>query len=201
MIPQFRIGKIRQDLELDKLEYPPKYVLTEEDGLVCNVEYVDLRGFYPGDLRYLVSAERRIVSAAEREAGRDLNKFEELLDEMDGSGDWGKVSRQEFDALLTINVEMGMNSLVGAISACGCAPVTSCRGHKKRSYTQPEAAFWAKRKGGEFILEEAKKTDYVLLGDADVDGYHGEYIRIKNVLDAIRFADQLDHALRGKRIR
>jgi hypothetical protein len=116
--------KIWRSVNFKKLQWPDEETLSYEDGLVDNHCYMDMRGMTWVDFGRCYKNERRLLSRIDKDA-QTTQQFEELLDKFDGGEEYGDVA----DDFYFCGMETGIASPVIALSAMGCAPFSSCRGH------------------------------------------------------------------------
>jgi hypothetical protein len=95
------------DLALANLAWFDGEDAGDDSGLGCNRDYRDLRGKTWADVRRVLECERRLVA--------DFRAGEWVPDE---PGDGPEVE----------DLELGVASVVTALSALGCIPFTSCNG-------------------------------------------------------------------------
>jgi hypothetical protein len=148
MIPQFD-ADIRQQVRLDQLGYPAEDVLACQDGLLANRDYIDWRGA-PWDFVFQAyDAEMRLIAEADKQS-TTAEEFEELL--VGFEDDWGLLEAD-------LPFDIGVNSSVLAVSALGCAPVSSCRYHLNRGGGDtPYVTLWAREREARIIKDVAKRV-------------------------------------------
>lgn len=96
-----------RDLALANLAWFEGEDAGDDSGLGCNRDYRDLRGKTWADVRRVLECERRLVA--------DFR-----------AGEW--VSDEPGDGPEVEDLELGVASVVTALSALGCIPFTSCNG-------------------------------------------------------------------------
>lgn len=176
MIPQFE-AKIVQKVDLKKLAMPPERILASESGLMCNHSYRDLRGYWWDDYLEIADIEREIVESADKKS-KTPKQFERLVKLRD-------------DEMLD-GIEAGVSGLVVALSALGCAPASSCRGHpNNHEYNQPYVAFWATPTIGRKILPLVRGKEIAILNYNEFDFRRGLLIYSKNILPLMSLARAL----------
>ena len=182
MIPKFET-EIRREIVPSKLEWPDEETLTFEDGLMANHFYSDDRGASWKNYLETYKIEKRIVDDLAKRA-TDADHFEELAEEAD-------------DEVLMNGecpfwwYEVGISSITTAVSALGCAPVSSCRHHPARSNEEaPYVAFWADLMHGK-VIERVSEQSQVGAINYDIEGYEGIMIYSAGVQDLMDFSKAL----------
>jgi len=187
MIPTYNV-KIIQKVNLDKLLFPPENLMSEgyysdDFELVSNDDYVDLRGYNWSEYQYVYNIEKKIVNFLSTKA-KNQKQFEKLIEDM-----YDKNSRH-IDELNRLDV--GVASLVCALSACGCAPLTSCSAHAGSSYPRsPNIVFYSSKDAAEKLLNLTKQSTAGLLNQLTDEGYGGLMIYANNIVDLMDFGQTL----------
>jgi hypothetical protein len=155
--PQFDVEVIRK-VEAEQLGWPDRGEADEDSGLGCNRMYADLRGLSWGDAKKAVALERDLVKRVESAADPpgEYEKIEEDLFESD-EGLWG--------------LDLGVASVVVALSAAKCIPFSSCNGGAfggRHQEIYPVVAFYARPQMLELLIASAEEADVGLEG--------GEYL-------------------------
>jgi hypothetical protein len=182
MIPKYK-SKIIQDLDLSILTIPSKEILYAE-GLACNVGYRDERGWGWKEFQEIYKIEKQIISEAKKTSNNET-EFEITLSESEGQ-----------DILFLPSFETGIDSITTALSALGCAPVSSCRSHPyldKKTHV-PYAAAWSTKHEAEKILASAKGLE-IAVRNYEIEGYEGLIVYSNDLITLLNFSKKLydDH--------
>jgi len=182
MIPKFDV-EIKRKVNLRLIRWPPEKVLTttSETGFLANNHYEDMRGFGWKDFLAAYKSERRIIEEVDGRS-RTHKKFETMLEEISDD-------QHRIEELGEFEFDIGVNSATIAVSACGCAPVSSCRGHILNG-KRPYIAFWAKRETAEHITKLVTRKD-LGIENVDLEGYGGLRVYSSNVLLMMSFGKTL----------
>ena len=173
MIPQFE-AKIVQKVDLKKLAMPSRRILTCESGLVCNNNYTDLRGYWWDDYLEAAKIEAEIIESADKRS-KTPEEFEELV---------GEEEHRVYDGL-----EAGVSGLVVALSALGCAPASSCRGHpNNHEYNQPYVSFWATPTIARKLLPLVRGKEIAILNYNEFDFKKGLVIYSSSIVHLMSLA-------------
>ncbi len=139
--------EISRSVTLDTLSWPSPGDASDESGLGCNREYCDLRRMPWSEAKRALVLEERLLArlASAPDIQEELEKIEEELIE-GPEGLYG--------------LDVGVASVVVALSAARCIPFSSCNGgalgdgHHNEQY--PLVAFYARPLIAEVILRCAE---------------------------------------------
>lgn len=106
-----------------RLGWPTEDVASSEDGAFGNHAYVDLRGATWEEARETLDGEQRLLGELEEYFEDDAN-YVELAEILGG-------------------LDLGTASVVMALSAAGCVPVSSCNGERGHHEWHPAVAFFS----------------------------------------------------------
>ena len=177
MVPQFRV-KLVKDFRPELVSMPSEEVLACEDGLICNHDYSDARGFSWIDFQKAYELESKSLKKARRAS---KSEFERIFDEQEGLDLWGAG-------------ELGVTSTIYALSAMGFAPATSCRGHilkRSHQHNYPYVAFWAPTEKAHLLVPAVQKIQ-VGLENCDLsEPENGAVVYARNITNMRRFARKL----------
>jgi hypothetical protein len=115
-------------------------------------------------------------------------EFDTILEELDCESAFFD------DSLYVLCVDLGVKGLAAAVSAFGCAPGLSCRGHPNREDIPPQVAFWSRRKPAEKLKRILEEESSVQIENIDIWDHVGGLIYAPNILDGIRLAKTLQKA-------
>ncbi len=104
---------------------PPEGIMSTDSGLVENHMYRDLRGYDFDDYLRIQDHERQVLDY-----------------EGDPESDEAYYDLQD-NEVYTLNLDAGVASLVIALAATGCCPVTSCSGDPGHTEEPPLVFFWS----------------------------------------------------------
>lgn len=192
MIPEYKVGLWKM-VYPEKIRWPSEKVLSFEDGLLVNHDYIDQRGLPWNGFGGFLNAyklERKIITRVGKQS-RNAFQFDNLLDQV--------VDEEAVDDLW--GFDPGVASATLAISAFGGAPVSSCRHHPRRSgEAQPYVAFWVKRDDVRRIAEATRKLR-IGLSNYDLEGFGGMMAWGRSVLDMMEFGKVLYEFDTGKSLK
>lgn len=186
MLPNYDV-KIDPRVDLSRIKWPPEKLLASEDGLLANRSYSDERGHTWREFMKAYKLERKIIRGVMAVA-KSENDFEDMLNE-----EGEEISDGPDEGLC--GFELGVASVTIAVSAFGCAPVTSCRCHPNKSHTKfPYVAFWTKRRKVGRIINASRELKKVGLRDYNLGGHVGLTAEARNVVDLMDFGMALYRA-------
>lgn len=155
-IPRWEVDR-RIEVDLSLLHWPSEREFRKwRDGHHANRDFVDVRGAQWSEVRELLDAERRLVAEASltcSHSGVFMEKLESLAEKSN--------FRDEFLEIPSFDV--GIISTVWAISAAGCAPFTSCAGHRD----PPHVDFYAKAGLIPILKEAAEMAETGLVNNSE----------------------------------
>lgn len=140
------------------LDWPDEERLETDSGLGGNRQYVDLRDFDWEDYAEAAACEVNLI--ARLESLEDDDARSELIEVLENYDD----PDIDFGALMGLDI--GVASVVLALSASGCAPFTSCNGGAfgdSHHESHPLVAFFARQAVAPLLLECAEETDVGLV--------------------------------------
>lgn len=189
MIPVFKVP-LEVDVDVGVLQYPPEDVLTEEGGLVCNHDYMDMRHRSWESFFLSHRAESYLVTEAGRRAKTE-EEFDSLLNQFLEDNRRGFCN---YDG-----VELGVSSVTLALSAFECVPAESCRGHFEGldNTLPPHVVLWAEKEKAKDLISLARKSK-VGLGNCNMEGYEALLLYAQNIPNLMAFGKGL-YNLYGKR--
>jgi hypothetical protein len=179
MIPVFDV-KIKIKVDMARVCPLPWKIIHEKDGLMENHFYQNMQGIDWKDFEFIFSTENNAIKFLDSQT-KDSKEFDANVDKLEEDSEW-----EELNALP--GVDLGVASVVAALYAFGCFPMTSCRGHPPPcGERHPLVIFFAKRKVVPIIVGVAAGTG-VGLCDAACAGEEGLMVYATNIVDMQRFA-------------
>ncbi len=133
MIPQFDILPADQKINLQEFKHvfvpaDKEWLDSAKHGLVTNQNFTPIFLVEEDEVRKLIVLEKRVIKNADFEA-HDNDEFEESLNEFENTDEF---QNSDFSYL-----EIGVGSLIIALSHIGGMPLTGCRCHNNyMSYSQ-----------------------------------------------------------------
>lgn len=181
MIPKFDTP-LYKNYDLRKLKYPSEDILTTtpETGLFSNHDYWDERGWMWSGVRLAYHAEKELIERVDKEAP-DFDTFDELMT--------NEIECPRSNIIPDLPVELGVSSVVMAVSAMNCAPVSSCRGHLSNGY-EPFVSFWARRSDGSKLVNAIKHLPVGIEG-SEMEGCYGLHVWARSCTDLLKVAEVL----------
>jgi hypothetical protein len=188
MIPYYKtmIGKrdvLTKRLNIDRLDMPVD-VIRAEEGLVVNHEYLNLVGYFTWeDFRLAYDSEKKIIEYADKNS-KTAKEFEQVIEEL--------VDQEKFDVENLSNHEVGIASLVFALSAFCCAPISGCRAHPNGSYSDaPSVGLYAPKRKAKTLLRIAQYSTVGIVNNDNMDAAGGIEIYAHTVTDLMQYAHNL----------
>ena len=136
---------IQRIVDPSLLEWPSESDLIEEDVFVRG--YIDLRGASWEDVSTILEEERRALAQPEDEVNPGVDI----------------ANRNGEEAYL----DLGVGAVVFALSAAGCAPISSCSGGSGHHEPHPLVAFYSRKGRVRDLLKAAELADCGLLNGAE----------------------------------
>lgn len=163
------------------LRWPSRHEVIDGRNPGCNREYMDLRGLTWGDVDRIADLEAALIVRIET-AENSSEEYDKILDEL----------YDDEEGLLGLDI--GIASVVAALSAMGCIPFSSCNAgayggfHHER---HPVVAFFAQSRHTSVLLECAERSGAGLESNEE-----GTVILYADDMQKIRaFRDELSHRL------
>ncbi len=188
MIPYYKTiagGKdtLRKKLDIDRLEMPMK-VIRCQDGLFTNQEYMNLLGYFSWeDFVSAYKSEQKIITQADK-VSKTVNEFENAISEI--------VDKETEDVENLHDHEVGIASLVFALSAFGCAPISGCRAHPGGTYSSaPSAGLFAPKTKARTLLGVAMHSNVGIINNSHIEEHNGIEIYAHTVTDLMQYAHNL----------
>jgi len=175
--------EIERTVDVAALTWPTREIASGEDGESVNRGYVDLRGFSWRKVKESLALEEAFLKRLATEGGTD--------------GD-DEITDDESEQLLCLDV--GVASVVFALSAAHCVSVTSCRGGEGHAEAHPLVVFRCRQARVPDLLEAAEEAG---CGLVNVDGGM-LMVYAEDVGQMLGFARAIwarRHALRRLRVR
>jgi hypothetical protein len=130
--------------------FPDEETMSEDQGLVENHEYTDLRGFWTlDDWPRLVQEEQELLDLIE--SGQNVDD-DDLFDRF-----------CDYD-FYRMSIDPGVATTVAALVILGACPVSACSGGTGHYETHPLVYFWASEEQTKLISEVAKTSEVTLSG-------------------------------------
>ena len=186
MIPQFEVP-VEVDVDLSKTPPLPWHIIHEVDGLVSNHEYVYIKGVTRKFFKRAFEVEGRAIEYIDSHS-KTHHEFEELANSLIEAEEW-----KELDSLLDLGLtylDLGVASVVYALYAFKCFPVTSCRGHPEGSgESHPLVVFFPRHEVASSVVDAAKEAG-VGMCNVEVEA-GGLMVYGRSIVDMRRFASGL----------
>lgn len=141
------------------LAWPEEDRLETDSGLGGNRQYVDLRDCDWDDYEEAAACEADLI--ARLEGLEDDEARSELIEA------WESYDDPDVDIFALMGLDIGVASVVVALSASGCAPCTSCNGGAfgdGHHESHPLVVFFCRQALAPLLLECAEETDVGLVG-------------------------------------
>jgi hypothetical protein len=141
------------------LAWPEEERLETDSGLGGNRQYVDLRDCDWKDYAEAAACEADLISRLEGLEDDDARA--ELIEA------WESYNDSDVDIFALMGLDIGVASVVLALSASGCAPCTSCNGGAfgdGHHESHPLVLFFSRQSLAPLLLECAEETDVGLVG-------------------------------------
>lgn len=187
MIPQFDLPV---EIEVDFSRIPTLCwnIIHEADGLLSNHEYVYIKGVTWRIFKRAYDLEGKAIAYIDSHS-RTHHEFEELANSLIEEEDW-----EELDSMLALGwtyLDLGIASVVFALYAFKCFPITSCRGHPKGSGGErhPLVVFFPRPELAHSVVSVAAETGVGMCNEIAEAGALMVYGR--SILDMRRFASGL----------
>ncbi len=187
MIPTYS-AKIVQKVNLDKLTFPSANLLSEsyysdDCEIVSNDLYVNMQGWDWKGYQYVYGVEKKIVDYLNANA-KTPAQYEKLIDKL-----YEKNSKHIDDL---DRLDVGVASLVAALSAYGCAPLTSCSGHPRGAKgVVPNVVFFSHEPVAKKLLDLAITSKIGLENLETDEGYTGLMIYSNSIVGLMDFSQTL----------
>lgn len=146
-------------LAVSGLDWPEEERLETDSGLGGNRQYVDLRDFDWDDYKDAAACEADLI--ARLEGLEDDDARSELIEA------WESYDDPDVDIFALMGLDIGVASVVLALSASGCVPCTSCNGGAfgdSHHESHPLVLFFSRQPLVPLLLECAEETDVGLVG-------------------------------------
>jgi hypothetical protein len=146
--------EIVRNIHLGSLRWPNR---ASEAGEAHNRLYTDFRGFSWKDTTSVLQQEEAIVNRIAQTVsspvgGADDRDFDNEVTEEEWE-DWGQ--------------DIGVASVVIALSAARCLPMTSCNGGKGHLEAHPLVVFWCRSVHIPHLMRSAEEADCGLVNSTD----------------------------------
>jgi len=196
MIPQYK-GVLRREVNINDLIVPQKIrgkerekklrmfqrLLSTQDGMVCNHDYTDMRGDSWRQYTQAFDTEKKVIEYADKNS-KTIREFEKILEGISNS--------EDFDLGALDGLDVGIASLTIALSATGCAPISSCRSHPNSTYVdRPTVAFFAGPQIARKLLRLTKDMPIGLFSDDIEQGYNGILVFSNSIISMMDYGQKL----------
>lgn len=163
---------IERDVDTASLSWPAPGEAGADGGLGCNRQYEDLRGHSWAEARRVFDLEHELIARIEN-AENSEDAYEALQDEL-----------YESDEDL-YGLDIGVASIVVALSAARCVPFSSCNGGVFGGHhyeTHPLVAFFARPWMVPLLLSLATEADIGLVNRPEgcLVAYAGEIRKLRS---------------------
>lgn len=186
MIPQFRVS-VRISVDLTKVRPIPWDIIHTKDGLVSNHDYSYMKGIGWKAYKLLSTIEGKAIAFIDSQT-KTHEEFEELADKLITDPQWSELNKLQ-------GLDLGIASVVFALYAFGCFPITSCRGHPPPTAgaRHPLVVFYARPERAPLIVGVAGGSGVGICNEwADSEG--ALMVFGTNIIDMRKFAIGLHHA-------
>jgi hypothetical protein len=195
MIPQFDVS-VEIDVDVSRIPPLPWGVIHETEGLMSNHEYVYIRGATWRLFERAFELEGKAIEYINSHATTHY-EFEELANSLIEEEDW-----EELDSMLALGLtylDLGIASVVFALYAFKCFPITSCRGHPEgsRGESHPLVVFFPRPELASAVVGVAREAGVGMCSEAG-----GLMVYGRSIVDMREFASGLHQAspmLRSKK--
>lgn len=179
MIPTFDV-KVEIKVDMTRVCSLPLKIIRKKDGLMENHFYHNMQGIDWKDFEFILSTENNAIKFLDSQT-RSMNEFDENADKIEEDSEWEELNELP-------DVDLGIASVVAALYAFGCFPITSCRGHLPPCGERyPLVIFFAKPERVPIIVGVAAGTGVGLCNEACA-GEAGLMVYATNIIDMQRFA-------------
>ena len=148
------------EIEVSRAKYWQHIMQGQEDGLVVNHHFVDLKGLGKRAYKIVEQKEDDLIARADA-MGESIGYLRE--------GDFDDDDFED-DVLAAImrEIDLGVKVTVAALSCVGCYPVTSCNGCAGHPEDHAVVAFWCPPKAWPLVRQAAVRTG-VSVTSVDLD--------------------------------
>ena len=130
--------------------FPDEETMSEDQGLVENHEYTDLRGFWTlDDWSRLVQEEQELLDLIESGQNPDDDELFNRFCDYD---------------FYRMSIDPGVATTVAALVILGACPVSACSGGQGHYETHPLVYFWASKEQFDLIQQAAEDAGVELSG-------------------------------------
>ena len=183
MIPQFDID-VKIDVDLSKVHSPPRDLINSDGSFASNQNYVRLRGVTWRAFKNVFAIEGKAIDYINSSA-KTADEFEELAHDL--VSQWPELDLLVVGFPIPAILDLGIASIVFALYAFKCLPVTSCRGHPAQGEEHPLVVFFTRPELVPIIVDVATSSGVGIYNQwGDLDGALMVYGR--NILDMRKFA-------------
>jgi hypothetical protein len=163
-------------------------LINSDGSFTSNQNYVRLRGVTWRTFKNAFAIEGKAIDYISTRA-KTADEFEELANDLE----WPELNMLVVGFPIPAVLDLGIASVVFALYAFKCLPVTSCRGHPAQGEEHPLVVFFTRLKLVPIIVDVADSSGVGICNQrGDLDGALMVYGR--NILDMRKFALGLQQA-------